>query len=241
MNLIFFQENSFKVDLNTIDWKVILAAGALVVALIALIYFQWWRNRKRMSYEIISNELLISSEEAIRDEIEITYRGTPVKNVRLVVIKLINDGYLPIKKDEFDNYVRITFPNGTVLSAEKLKFYPDNIDTSISYADDWVEIDPALFNRGDYIILKALVSTFNDELNITTRIVGISKITLALRKGAIRRIITAWLQVFVVGFILISYLLQSYSGIVSIWLLFPMSLIAILTIAGALYLTFFRR
>lgn len=169
--------DNISIDLGTIDWKVILAAGSLIAAVFTILYFQWWRNRKRLSYEVISNVSVISATEEIRDEVEILYKSTPVKNVRLVVIKLVNDGYLPIKKEEFDNWVRFSFPKGKVLSAEKVKFHPNNLDTSIRYGDDWVEIDPTLFNRKDYVHFKVLVSTYNDEVLATARIVGISDLT----------------------------------------------------------------
>src|SRR5437016_5414582 len=103
------------IDLSTIDWKVIIGAGALLASLFTLIYFQWWRNRKRLSYEILSDVLLISAEEEIRDEVEIFYKSTPVKNVRLIVIKLINDGYLPIKQDDFEKSIAFIFPEATIL------------------------------------------------------------------------------------------------------------------------------
>jgi hypothetical protein len=164
------------IDLTTIDWKVILGSIAILVTLFGLFYFQWWRNRKRFSYEVLSNVSLVTTSAEVQDDVEILYKSKPVKNVRLLIIKLINDGFLPIKKDDFDNFVRITFPDGMVISTEKVLFHPSNLDTSIRHEDNWVEVDPALFNRKDYIQLKILVSSNLPLFNVTARIVGVSKI-----------------------------------------------------------------
>src|ERR1043165_4667724 len=127
-------------DFHTIDRKVLFAALALLVALITLLYFQWWRNRKRLSYDIRSAVLLVSAEEEIRDKVEIRFEGQPVKNVHLVVIKIINDGYVPIKKDDFEQPIRIIFREAKILTAEKVKLYPDNLATDIQHGEDWLEI-----------------------------------------------------------------------------------------------------
>jgi hypothetical protein len=126
--------NPLTFDFTTIDWKVILAALALLVALVTLLYFQWWRNRKRLSYEILSDVELVSSDK-IRDKIEIRFEGKVVESVHLVVVKLINDGYQPIRKEEFEKPIKFIFRGGNVLSAEREKFQPENVGTKISYQD----------------------------------------------------------------------------------------------------------
>jgi hypothetical protein len=164
-------------DFTTIDWRVVLAALAIIVAVILAFYFQWWRNQKRLSYDVLSNFELVSSKK-IRDKVEIRYEGKPVESVHLVVVKLINDGFQPIRKDEFEQPIRLIFRSGSVLSAEREKFQPENIGTEISYQDGWVEITPTLFNRKDYIQFKILLDGFS-KMEIDARIVGVSNITQA--------------------------------------------------------------
>lgn len=171
----------FTFDFSTIDWKVLLGAAAFIVGLITLVYFQWWRNRKRLSYEVLSNVVLLSAEEEIQDKVEIRYEGQPVKNVRLIVIKLINDGYVPIKKDDFEKVVRFVFPDAKILTSEKVKFQPENLATQMAYRDDWVEMDPALFNRKDYVQFKVLLSNYS-KMKIDARIVGVSSITRSRKR-----------------------------------------------------------
>ena len=163
-----------KLDFSTVDLRVLFAALAIVVAVALAFYFQWWRNRRRLSYEILSNVELVSSEK-IRDRIEIRYEGKPVESVHLVVVKLINDGYQPIKKDEFEKPVKFIFRGGNILSAEKEKFQPENIETGVFYSDRSVQITPTLLNRKDYVQFKVLLDGFKN-IEIDARIVGVSKI-----------------------------------------------------------------
>ena len=165
-------------DFTTVDLRVVFAALAILVAIALAFYFQWWRNRKRLSYEILSNVLLISTEKEIQDKVEVRYAGQPVKNVRLLVIKLINDGYLPVKKDDFEKPLKFLFPGSRILTVEKVKFHPENIGVEFTYQDDWLRVDPALFNRKDYVQFKLLLTEYS-KMSIDARIVGVSAIQRA--------------------------------------------------------------
>lgn len=166
--------NPFTFDFTTIDWRTVSVLTAVIGILLAL-YFQWWRNRKRLSYKVLSDVVLISAEKEIEDKVEIHFEGHSVKNVRLLLIKLINDGYQPIKKDDFERSVEFVFPDAKILTAEKVKFFPDNLGTQMAYRDEKLEIDPALFNRKDYIKFKVLLSGFK-TLKVDARIVGVSRV-----------------------------------------------------------------
>jgi len=162
-------------DLTTIDLKVILTGFGILVAVSVALYFQWWRNRKRLSYQILSNVLLISAEEEIQDKVEIRYEGEPVQNVHLLVLKLINEGYLPIKKDDFERPVKFIFPGARILTVEKQKSHPENIGVESDYRDDWLRVEPTLFNRKDYVEFKVLLSDYH-KTDVDARIVGVSNI-----------------------------------------------------------------
>lgn len=160
-------------DFSTVDWKVVIGLTALVVTVALAIYFQWWRNRKRFSYEIVSNVLLVSAEAEIRDKVEIKYSGETVTNVRLLVIKLINDGYQPIKKEDFEKPIRFMFPEARVLTVERIKAQPWNLNPELGHNPHFVQIDPALFNRKDYFQFKVLLTDYK-EMKVDARIVGIA-------------------------------------------------------------------
>ena len=64
-----------------------------------------------MSYEVISVSPLVNIKEDMEGIIEITHRGKPVKNVFLTIIKILNNGNVPILKSDFDECIKITFPD----------------------------------------------------------------------------------------------------------------------------------
>jgi len=165
---------SVNFDFRTIDWRAVSVFIA-AVGVFLVFYFQWWRNRKRLSYEVLSDVFLISAEKEIEDEVEIRFKGYSVKNVRVLVIKLMNDGHQPIKKDDFEKSVDFIFPGAKILTAETVKLHPDNLKTQMAYRDEKLEIDPALFNRKDYIKFKVLLSNFK-TLKVDARIFGVSKV-----------------------------------------------------------------
>lgn len=171
----------WKFDFQTIDWRVASVVVG-VVGLALVFYFQWWRSRKRLSYKILSNFLVVSADEEVQDSVEIRYKGEPVKNVKLFIIRLINDGYQPIKKEDFEKPIKLTFPKAKILSADKVELNPDNLDIEMGFEDDWVTVGPTLFNRKDYVQIKLLLSGYTG-MKIDARIVGVSKIKKALDRG----------------------------------------------------------
>jgi hypothetical protein len=179
LNLLLIE---WRFDFQTIDWRVASVVVA-VISLALVLYFQWWRNRKRLSYEILSNVLLLSAEEEIQDKVEIQYEGKPVKNVRLLLIKLVNDGYQPIKKEDFQRSIKFVFPEAKILSAERVKLNPENLEVETNYQpfSSTVEVKPTLFNRKDYLQFKVLLSGYT-EMKIDARIVGVSRIKKAVNR-----------------------------------------------------------
>lgn len=168
----------FTFDFTTIDLKAFLAALAILVTLVIAFYSLWWRNRRRFSYEVISNNLLISDEAEIKDKLEIRFANQPVKDVRLIVVKFVNDGSQPIKKDDFQGRIKLSFPKAKILSAEKVKSSPENLGVELSHDNEAVRLTPVLFNRKDYIQFKVLVSKY-EGMKIDARIVGVSQIQKA--------------------------------------------------------------
>jgi hypothetical protein len=170
----------------TVDLKVILAIIGLAVTLAGLFYFQWWRNRKKFSFEEVSNTALLKSDKQIREKVEILYQGTRVEEVRLIILKLKNDGYIPIKSDDFQKPIEVVFhENANILSAETVTRFPSNLDTTISHKDNRILIEPTLFNRNDFVKLQALVSTYDSNFHIDARILGVDTVGKYVRQGAL--------------------------------------------------------
>lgn len=222
--------NPFTFDFTTIDLRTILTLLGILVAVGLALYFQWWRNRKRMSYEITSDVQLISAQEELEGKIEIHYESRPVKDVHLLVIKLINDGYQSIKKDDFEKEVKFVFPGATILTSKRIKFQPENISTQLTYRDNWLTVDPALFNRKDYVQFKLILTGYKD-MEIDARIVGVSSIKRA------RKLTNPIERVFFIGGLAMVWATFTSSGFL---MALPM-LVALALLTSFVAIRFFMR
>lgn len=149
----------------------LLAIGASV-----LIY--WLRRRKkRLSYEIVSSNSLLSMRDELGRNLEIKYGGREVENVHLVNVKVYNSGNVPIKSDDFERRLSLDFGDGArVLSSEVRSTDPESLD--LSHTDDLnkISFEPVLLNSKDSFSVKALVSEYEGDLSVDARIVGVSSI-----------------------------------------------------------------
>src|SRR5690349_8237532 len=115
-------------------WQFIITIVVAIIGVIAA-FSGIQRNKKRLSYEILaSNELLTASEE-IAGRLKILFDNQLVQNVHLLVVKFINDGNVPILETDFYESVTVRFGKDTrILSAELIENNPESI--RISFAAD---------------------------------------------------------------------------------------------------------
>jgi hypothetical protein len=163
----------------SLDLKAVLTIIGIITAITLAIIFQWWRKRKILSYQIISNTSLLTANEEIREKLQILYEGQPVKNVRLFIIKLINNGKQPIDEKDFKKPINFIFSDeARVLSVEKMSVSPDNLEVSLNSENEKISINPTLLNSKDFIEIKAIVSTYEKSLRCDARIVGVKEVRI---------------------------------------------------------------
>lgn len=143
------------------------------------------RGRKNLSYDIVSSTSLLMHHDELRKSIKIMFEDEEIKdNVHLVLLKIVNNGNVPILAEDFTQDIIIKTTNGSILIAEIKETYPDNLDIKIiDHIHNGVGISPLLLNNKDEIIIKLLIKSPKDEafkkenLEIKARIVGISDVT----------------------------------------------------------------
>lgn len=161
----------------TLDLKSIIAIIAICVAILIAYFSNFWRNRKSISYEIVSNTPLLSSNESIRDRIQILYDNLPVKNVHLVILKITNDGKQPITKTDFIKPLTFTLSaQSQILSFEALILKPKNLDLELNFSENILFLQTNLLNSNDSITLKVIVSSYDFNISADARIVGVKEI-----------------------------------------------------------------
>ena len=155
--------------------EVIMGVGGIVVALL----ISWGQlRRKRLSYLVVTDTPLLTVEETIRDNLQILYDHTPVRNVRLLEVMIQNSGNVPVLARDYEAPVCIHFGHeAKVLTTTVTDSVPTALRASVCAVADEVRLSPVLLNRGDMLIVRTLVSDANGDLRVEGHIAGVKRLT----------------------------------------------------------------
>jgi hypothetical protein len=150
---------------------------AVVTIIVSVAVYMKQRQRKRLSYQIVSNTPLLSVEEEIKKDLVIQYKGKEVKEVDLLVVRIVNTGNIPIDKKDFDRPITLDLgEEAQILTAEISDKKPDELQPSINVEQSKVKLEPILLNQGDEITFKMLVAGLAKDIKFDLRIFGVKKI-----------------------------------------------------------------
>jgi hypothetical protein len=168
--------------------RTILAVVALCVTLAA-------RRRKRLSY-LISDTLVLGLHEAINpSRLQILFDGSPVTEVRLVIITVNNWGNEPIRVDDFERPLRFSWSSpAKILTAEVIEVSPESLQPTINAGANEIVVDPLLLNPGDWFRIKALINQVS-KLSVDARVVGVKRITKVIANDKVTSVRTLRLLV----------------------------------------------
>jgi hypothetical protein len=136
-----------------------LVIGVLGIAVSIVTYF-WTRERKRLDYEVIINAPLMGREARIfQEDLEVRFRGAPVTEPHLVIIRLVNTGNRPIAPDDQVENILIDFaaPRVRLINADVIRTNIQKEKISLTIQGDAVSLMPYLFNQGDWVAFRMLV------------------------------------------------------------------------------------
>jgi len=163
----------------TLDLKALLTIISILTAITLALIFQWWRNRKELSYQILAYYRLLSREKEIQDRVEISFDGKPVEHVQLMILRVTNTGRQSIDEKDYKKNLDFAFTNdGTILSAEVIKVAPENLAVNISNTGHILSIKPIMLNYKDSFDIKLLLNSERTWPTPDTRIVGIANVHL---------------------------------------------------------------
>jgi hypothetical protein len=159
-------------------WQFIGVVVAIIFPLILLIF---QRNRKDLSYEIVSNVPIVSVGKEISHRVQVLLENRLVTNVNLVILKLQNSGNVSIRTEDFDQDSPIIFNFGKnieILEADLLETKPKAIINRVKVRLTKKELIlmPLLLNKKDEIKFKLLIKDYKGFLNIDSSIDGIKQI-----------------------------------------------------------------
>lgn len=155
---------------------IIIGVFAAIVAISLAYFVNWRRLHKSISYSTLTNTNLVKISDELKDDVQIFYKKKPVTNVRLFIIKVVNDGKVPIEKKDFDKDFEFVFDMQTqILSSEIVARKPDNLEVLFATTSNRISIKPLLLNSKDEFQIKILAWNA-DKYKCDARISGIGKI-----------------------------------------------------------------
>lgn len=183
----------------------------LTLAALATTVLIYWlqRQRKSLSYEVVSKNQLLTVREELEGRLQVLYEGHPARDICLIVIKFFNSGSVAISSTDYERPV--SFMTGTaskILSAVVTDVDPENLAVNITVEDARVIILPVLLNGKDSITLKLLVSDFSGSVVVDGRIVGVQRVTQVGQSNGYQAL---FMVIALACFALGAYLLTAYT------------------------------
>jgi hypothetical protein len=160
---------------------IVISALILIVALYGL-----YRNHKvkRLSYAILINTAIVPLDKNLSGKIKLYFEENPgiivpIEDSRILIIKFLNDGTVPIEPDHFVQSISVSFDPEVRIIDKDVIDYPDSIKKpELNLSENSIILDPMLFNKNEFITIKILLANSRTEPNvkIRARIIGISDI-----------------------------------------------------------------
>ncbi|GGH48289.1 hypothetical protein GCM10007423_49370 [Dyadobacter endophyticus] len=161
-------------------WQGFGGAVALISLLTAFmaIYISMQHNKaKKLSYEVIYAAPLLNIDNKVKGDLQITYKGHGVKQLNILKIKVINNGSLPIKSDDFEGLLEVQIENAeTLIDFHFSDAKPHNLPVIGDKNGNAILIQPLLLNVGEYFTIQTIFDGPDDTFSVFARIIGVSEI-----------------------------------------------------------------
>jgi hypothetical protein len=182
------------------DFDVRLLAPIATICAIVVSILLWRLNQrnKSLTFEILSRHPLVNVRGAARRGLEVRYEGRHVEDAELILLRIWNNGHIPVNAGEFlSNLVIKLNPTAEVIAAGITETVPGNLEDRskskqlISCAEgERVEITPVLLNPEDSLTVQLLVRRAVGRLAVEGHVQGIARIEVYKYRNLIPRTLT---------------------------------------------------
>lgn len=140
-------------------WQFVGAALALIAIIVTVVIYLVQRRKKALAYEILTYTPLVTVSEEAKDQIEISFKGRPVADVHLLLMRVWNNGNVQILPGDFVEPLGFCMADGVeILTVEVVKAEPEVLKPELCLQGATLGIRPLLLNGQDSITLKLLVA-----------------------------------------------------------------------------------
>jgi hypothetical protein len=175
---------------------------AIVAIILSVVLYRRSRQRKVLTYEVLSCSSLISEPEEAKEYLQIIFGGEQVRGIHLMQIKIANAGNQPIRTADYERPLALLVDEpARILTAEVVETSETTLSKEMLPAggNEWsdrllpelamkmelrrMELRQALLNKGEWFTVRMLVSEYaRHGFELDGRIVG-AKIEKAERLG----------------------------------------------------------
>lgn len=213
----------------------IAVIAILVGAFVALLVYFKQKNKKELSYTLVSSAPIVSVKPDVADRIKIYLDGNAITQAQLAVFSLKNTGNLAVKREDYDEPIVIEFPQCKILDANILSTRPKDLlkpedqKTFFKWGNSTLTLAKCLLNRKEELQFSVLVEGSEVEPKVRTRIVDgvLSKEKPALRLNIVFSILTSFMSIITLLIATVASPANPYQGF-SISILIIMLLFIIL-------------
>lgn len=188
---------------------VVVTLIPVILGIIAIVLPIALEEEKHLSLEVIENKALISVDQKIREEINISYKGKVVERLFLLTVKFVNDGDFGIngKTDIVESIViSLREDNCKILGGPEILKNPSDIKLAFYPVMDQktVKFDFDLMNSNDYFLMDILY-TANDLVspNLHAKIVDIKDIEICSKIESGEKELEKNLMWIILGFLVV--------------------------------------
>lgn len=142
--------------------------------IVGYVTYRVQRARRRIAFAVVSNQGLLVRERP--DQIEIRWSGRLVKDLHLVVIRVVNIGDRAIVPADFASDLTLIIHGPPVLHAQVSSSRPDGLALELATHESDVHISPFLFNAGDMFEIKLLCEGKPPKFSLNCRIRDLASI-----------------------------------------------------------------
>jgi len=135
-------------------WQFVGVIVAIVSIAIVIFFSIRQRNRKALSFKIVSSTPVLSVSEGVQGKLRILYEDKEVQEVQLVVISMTNTGNLPIIENDYSQPIEVSFGDGKLLTVELMETTPKDLGVVATIENEKVVFNKVLLNQGDSFIIR---------------------------------------------------------------------------------------